>query len=62
MSAKGLMTLCRHTLYPYTSSWWNGANIPGKKTENMTYIGGIENYEARCREKMVGWKGFDVVG
>jgi len=27
----------------------------------MTYVGGIDNYELQCREKMVGWKGFDVV-
>lgn len=51
----------KYTLYPYTNSWWNGSNIPGKTAENMTYIGGIDNYELQCREKMVGWKGFDVV-
>lgn len=50
----------RHTLYPYTHSWWNGSNIPGKVAENMTYIAGIDNYEAKCREKMAGWKGFEV--
>lgn len=35
----------RHTLYPYTNSWWNTSNIPGKKAENQSYIGGINNYE-----------------
>jgi hypothetical protein len=28
----------------------------------MTYIGGIDNYEKTCREKMMGWKGFNVNG
>lgn len=27
----------------------------------MTYIAGIDNYEVQCREKMAGWKGFEVV-
>ncbi|KAF2794066.1 FAD/NAD(P)-binding domain-containing protein [Melanomma pulvis-pyrius CBS 109.77] len=59
---KGAMdAMIAHTLYPFTNSWWNGSNIPGKKSQNMTYIGGIDNYEKTCREKMVGWKGFEVV-
>ena len=53
--------MAQHTLIPLTDSWWNGANIPGKKSENMIYVGGINTYEPRCREKMDGWKGFDVV-
>lgn len=57
----GMNAMEKHTLYPYTSSWWNGSNIPGKVAENMTYIAGIDNYEVQCREKMAGWKGFDVV-
>jgi len=49
------------TLYPFTSSWWDGGNIPGKKKQNMNYIGGIERYEKTCREMIEGWEGFDVV-
>jgi hypothetical protein len=49
------------TLYPHTDSWWNTANIPGKKAENQNYILGIGTYEAQCRDKLDGWKGFDVV-
>jgi hypothetical protein len=49
------------TLFPCTSSWWTGGNIPGKKAEPMTYIGGINNYEKQCRATMDGWKGFEVV-
>jgi hypothetical protein len=50
------------TLFPLTSSWWTGGNIPGKKAEWLTFTGGIENYEAICREKLDDWKGFKVVG
>ena len=42
-------------------SWWNGSNVPGKKAQNMTYIQGIQSYEAECRETLDGWKGFEVV-
>ena len=49
------------TLFPFTSSWWTGGNIPGKKAEAMTYIGGIEMYEKQCRSAMDGWKGFEVI-
>lgn len=58
----GMNAMVEHTLYPYTDSWWNTSNIPGKKAENQSYILGINNYEATCRDKMTGWKGFDLVG
>ena len=38
-----------------------GGNVPGRKAENVMYAGGLSTYEAQCREKMDGWKGFDVV-
>jgi hypothetical protein len=50
-----------YTLFPETPSWWTGGNIPGKKAEPMTYIGGIDIYEKVCHEKLDGWKGFEVV-
>ena len=56
-----LDAMSKYTLIPYTDSWWNGANIPGKKSENMIYVGGISMYEAQCREKIDGWKGFDII-
>ncbi|KAF2687658.1 FAD/NAD(P)-binding domain-containing protein [Lentithecium fluviatile CBS 122367] len=59
---RGMNAMVEHTLYPYTNSWWNTSNVPGKKAENQSYIGGINNYEAQCREKMAGWKGFEVLG
>ncbi|KAJ4375304.1 hypothetical protein N0V83_002390 [Neocucurbitaria cava] len=54
--------MVEHTLYPYTNSWWNTSNIPGKKAENQSYILGLDNYEKQCRGTMAEWKGFDVVG
>ncbi|CAO2654367.1 Nn.00g111000.m01.CDS01 [Neocucurbitaria sp. VM-36] len=58
----GMNAMVEHTLYPYTNSWWNTSNIPGKKAENQSYILGIDNYEKHCRSTMAEWKGFDVVG
>ncbi|CAK3965402.1 related to flavo involved in K+ transport [Lecanosticta acicola] len=53
--------MTKHTLFPFTDSWWNGSNIPGKKSENMTYIAGINMYEQQCRATMDGWRGFRIV-
>ena len=59
---KGVLDgMIKYTLLPLTDSWWNASNIPGKKAENMTYVGGLDNYEKQCRATMDGWKGFDVV-
>lgn len=49
------------TLFPLTNSWWTGANIPGKRVQMLTHIGGIDNYEVQCRDTLDGFKGFDVV-
>ena len=49
------------TLFPFTDSWWNGGNIPGKKKENINFIAGIEIYEKVCRDILAEWKGFKVV-
>ncbi|KAK0280507.1 hypothetical protein LTR35_008149 [Friedmanniomyces endolithicus] len=56
-----LDAMSQMTLIRLTDSWWNGANIPGKKSENMVYVAGINTYEKQIREKMDGWQGFDVV-
>lgn len=53
--------MIQYTLFPYTDSWWNGSNIPGKKASNMIYVGGINMYEKQCRATMDEWKGFTVV-
>jgi hypothetical protein len=48
------------TLFAETDSWWTGANIPGKKKEFLTYIGGIGQYEPEVRATLEDWKGFEV--
>lgn len=52
--------MVEHTLFPYTNSWWNTSNVPGKKAENQSYILGIANYEKECRENLAQWKGLEV--
>lgn len=49
-----------NTLYPLTASWWTGANIPGKKTQMLTYLLGIPEYEREMRERLARLEGFDV--
>lgn len=49
------------TLLPLTDSWYNGANIPGKKREQLVYVGGIEKYERECRAALKTLEGFTVV-
>ncbi|KAL4861008.1 hypothetical protein BDV12DRAFT_208596 [Aspergillus spectabilis] len=49
-----------NTLFTETDSWWTKSNIPGRKKELLTYIGGIPQYEAECRATLEGWKGFEV--
>lgn len=38
------------TLYPNASSWYVGANVPGKKRVFTPYAGGLVEYEKRCEE------------
>ena len=53
--------LSDESLFPGTSSWYMGANIPGKPREQLNYTGGLPLYANQCREKLEGWKGFTVV-
>lgn len=48
------------TLMPFTESWWTGANIPGKKSQMLTYLRGLNVYEQEIQAKLEGWDGFDV--
>ncbi|GJD04551.1 cyclopentanone 1,2-monooxygenase [Colletotrichum higginsianum] len=43
------------------SSWYVGANIPGKKKEPLNYLGGIPRYIQACREGTSSWGDFEVV-
>ncbi len=47
------------TLYPQGSSWYLGANIPGKPRVFMPYVNGCGNYRSEC-EAVVrdGYRGF----
>ncbi|KAK1545635.1 cyclopentanone 1,2-monooxygenase [Colletotrichum paranaense] len=49
------------TLMPLTDSWYNGANIPGKKREQLIYLGGVKKYQEGCREALATLAGFDIV-
>jgi cyclohexanone monooxygenase len=49
------------TLYPLASSWYMGANIPGKPRIFMPYVGGVGAYRARCDEVAAhGYQGFTL--
>lgn len=52
--------MVQYTLFPYTNSWWNTSNVPGKKAENQSYILGIEAYEKECRERLGERRGLEV--
>ncbi|KAH6644051.1 hypothetical protein C7974DRAFT_439275 [Boeremia exigua] len=52
--------MVEHTLFPYTNSWWNTSNVPGKKAENQSYILGVHSYEQECRERLEKWQGFEI--
>ncbi|KAJ4214458.1 hypothetical protein NW759_010474 [Fusarium solani] len=49
------------TLLPLTDSWYMGANIPGKKREQLNYLGGIKNYISECRTALRNLDGFTVI-
>lgn len=42
-----------------TKSWWTGENIPGKPAGLAFYLGGLQNYRAKCDEVANnGYEGF----
>ncbi|KIW42093.1 uncharacterized protein PV06_05677 [Exophiala oligosperma] len=38
----------RQSLVKHTPSWWTRANVPGAKTQPLTYLGGLMEYEKLC--------------
>ena len=49
-----------HTLFPSCSSWYLGANVPGKPRVFMPYVG-FPAYVAKCREVVAkGYEGFTL--
>ncbi|PQE22375.1 hypothetical protein CJF32_00009345 [Rutstroemia sp. NJR-2017a WRK4] len=47
------------TLFPLAKSWYQGANIPGRKVEPLNWVGGMLEYKASldrsCENDYQGW-------
>ena len=51
------------TLLPTASSWYLGANVPGKPRVFMPYLGGVPAYRAICDDvARDGYRGFEFTG
>jgi len=51
------------TLRSTCSSWYVGANVPGKPRVFMPYIGGFPAYVEKCRDVVAkGYEGFHITG
>ena len=49
-------------VHPSCTSWYLGANVPGKTRYYMPYAGGLTRYMARCADVVEnGYAGFDLV-
>ncbi|KAL2012971.1 hypothetical protein VTN00DRAFT_496 [Thermoascus crustaceus] len=48
------------TLFPLADSWYMGANLPGKKREQLNFAGGLPMYESITRKALNNWEGFTV--
>ncbi len=49
-------------VHPSCNSWYNGANLPGKKRRYMGYTAGIPEYRRRCDKiAAAGYTGFDLL-
>ncbi len=50
------------TLYPLASSWYMGANVPGKPRIFMPYVGGVGVYRQKCDDVAAkGYEGFALI-
>ncbi|OAL39451.1 hypothetical protein AYO20_01321 [Fonsecaea nubica] len=59
--AADIQEMNEKTLFPLTNSWYMGANIPGKKREQLNYLAGLNVYEQACKEAQKQWTGFETV-
>jgi len=51
------------TLFPRASSWYMGANVPGKPRVFLPYVGGVDRYRKACDEVVRrGYLGFAFDG
>lgn len=48
------------TVFTKANSWYVGSNIPGKKREQLNYIGGLPAYVEACRDGLKDWTNFEV--
>ncbi|OQU98743.1 hypothetical protein CLAIMM_04481 [Cladophialophora immunda] len=48
------------SLFPLAKSWYMGANIPGKKREQLNYLKGLPTYDQECRTALANFSGFVV--
>lgn len=48
------------TLFPLTESWWTGTNVPGRKSQLLTYLLGLQDYESDIRTRLDRLEGFEV--
>lgn len=49
------------SLFPKANSWYMGANIPGKKRQVLSYLGGIPQYMDLCETELInGLKSFEL--
>jgi len=56
-----IQTMNEKTLHPLSNSWYMGANIPGKKREQLLYLGGLDTYNKVTHGALDGWRGFEIV-
>ncbi|KAF2097636.1 cyclopentanone 1,2-monooxygenase [Rhizodiscina lignyota] len=56
---KKVMEESDKTLFPGTSSWYMGANVPGKPREQLNFAGGLPMYTEACYDSLDNnFKGF----
>jgi hypothetical protein len=56
-----VLAIGEQSLFMKTPSWFTGGNIPGKKRGLLVYLGGFNNFAARCRaEANAGYPSFRV--
>ena len=48
------------TVFKKANSWYVGSNIPGKKREQLNYLGGLPGYIDACRDGLKDWTNFEV--
>lgn len=54
------LDLASKTLSIQTDTWWNGANVEGKKREFLLYMGGMPAFFDAANRALDRWDGFDV--